>query len=429
MKAVWAMAVAALALLTGWVVGEPRSELPSLVGHAAVALGFAWAWSRRGPDSAAWLLGAALALRAALWWSPATPQLSEDWVRYAWDGWVLVQGHWPTGVIPSEWQASPPVPWTPVAESMLNGMNSPDYPGVYPPLAQLLFALPWWLGVRSLTAWWSVHQAFMLLADGAVVAGLAGLLKRWGRSPREAAAYAFHPAVLLEGGANGHLELAVVAAGVMAAWAWPRRQPVTAFGAAAAIGLKWLPVLGLPAWVWARWPERRREGWVWVGLAAAAVGFAGLAWVSMRLFVDRFEFHAGPYYLVRNAVMAFTGHNPIRWLGPLMTAVGGIGVLWAATRKGWTVPQKWAAGWGLWLALATTVHPWYLVYLVPLGLFTPWRWPFWVAGAGVLSYAHYERLPVDGWALGAFWGVVVVAVGWDIWQAKSRKPHRIPVTM
>ena len=429
MKVVWIVGTPVVLLLTWWVVGEPRSAMPSLLGHAVVTLLFAWAWSRRGPDSAAWLMGVAVALRCAVGWAPVTPQLSEDWVRYAWDGWVLVQGHWPTGVVPSQWQASPPVPWSPLAESMLDGMNSPDHPGVYPPLAQLVFALPWWFGVQSLSAWWSVYQGLVLLADAAVVAGLVRLLQRWGRSPREAAAYAFHPVVLLEGGANGHLEWAVVAVGVAAALSWPRNRAVTALGAAAAIGLKWLPVLGLPAWAWVRWSERRREGWVWAVLAAAAAGFAALAWVSMRLFVDRFEFHAGPYYLVRNGVMAFTGHNPIRWLGPVMTAAGGLGVLWAATRTRWTLPQRWVVGWGLWLALSTTVHPWYLMYLVPLGAFTPWRWPFWVAGAGVLSYAHYARLPVDAGALGAFWGVVGLAVAWDIWQAKSRKPHRIPVTM
>jgi hypothetical protein len=341
----------------------------------------------------------------------------------------MVHGFWPTSVIPSEWYASPPVEWTPLMESMFNGMNSADYPGVYPPLAQFLFAFPWWLGARTLSDWWLVHQALVLLADVAAVVGLASLLKRSGKSPRVAAAYAFHPVVVLEGGANGHLELVVVAAGVAAAWAWPRKKSMAVGGAMAAIGLKWLPVLGLPAWAWARWSERRKEGWVWAMLAAAAAGFAALAWVSMRLFVDRFEFHAGPYYLVRNAVMEFTGHNPIRWLGPMMSAVGGLGVLWAAARERWTMPQRWAAGWGLWLALATTVHPWYLLYLVPLGMFTPWRWPFWVAGAGVLSYAHYARLPVDGWALGAFWAVVALAVGWDIWHAKSQKTHRIPVTM
>lgn len=420
MRGAFGGAVVLLAGAMWWAVGQPRWAWEGVAVVYVGALCVAAAWASKGPTSLTALGLAALAVRVAMWGAGEVPALSEDWVRYAWDGWVVVQGHWPTGVVPAQWQASPPVPWPPVANEMLAAMNSAHYPGVYPPLAQGVFALPWWLGVETLGGWWRAFQGGVVVVDSAAVLGLAVVLRQLGISERRAAWYAFHPAVLVEGTGNGHLEVLVVAAGVAAVLAWQRKRRWALGWGAVAIGLKWLPVLALPAWVAWRWEHRKREWPVWAGLVALAVAFAGLAWVSMRLFVDRFEFNAGPYYVVRNLVMHWTGHNPIRWLGPALMVAGAAGVGWAALRLQWSLGQRWAAGWGLWLALATTVHPWYLLYLVPLGVVTPWRWPQVAAGVGVLSYAHYARLPYDSGALVASWAVVGLAVGWDIWHARKR---------
>lgn len=408
----WAGAVIAAAGALGWALALPRSEVLPIWAVMAGLGALAVAWVRWGPQARWALLAAAAVMRLAAVAVEAPPQLSEDWVRYAWDGWVLSNGEWPTWVVPAEAEEMD-LAWNPHADWMVGQMNSAQYPGVYPPAAQLVFALPWWAGIRSPLAWWRMFQLIQALLDVAVVAGLMRLLQRAGRSERLAAAYAFHPLVLFEGVGNGHLEGWVVAAGVMAALAWPAR-PRRALGwAAAAVAIKWLPVLALPAWAWRRRANWRSEGAGWLLIGGSAVAFAALAWPSMRLFLDRFEFNAGPYYAIRNAIMHWTVHNPIRWLGPAMTGLGAAGVMWSATRAHWSLAQRWAAGWGMWLACATTVHPWYAMYLVPLGLFTGWRWPFAAAGLVLLSYGTYAP-PWDGIPWEAVeWGVLIAVLLWD----------------
>lgn len=411
MKAGWAAAVVGAGAALAWALSVPRSELAVVWGVGALLALLAAGWHRWGPADGRAVLVAAVALRLVAWAVPETPQLSEDWVRYAWDGWALNEGVWPVGVVPEEAQRD--LAWDANAEWMLGQMNSPQYPGVYPPAAQVLFALPWRLGAPSPHAWWRAFQGLLALLDGLAVWGLIRLLRRSGRSGRGAAWYAFHPLVLFEGVGNGHLEVVVLAVGVGVALAWPHRPRAAALGALAMIAFKWMPVLGVPAWAWSRRAHWRREGWVWVVWAAAAGAFAWMAWASMRLFIDRFEFNAGPYFFVRGLIMQGTPYNPIRWLGPVMTALGGVAVLWAATRSRWTLAQRWTAGWALWLTAATTVHPWYALYLVPLSLFTPWRWPLLAAGVVALSYANYLPGGVRMEVVAVEWAVIAGGIWLD----------------
>lgn len=409
--------VAGLAMWSFHVgLSAERAELTTLVAVTVLLVLASVTMKRMEPRSRFALLAAALAIRMLALFHFSTPQLSEDWVRYAWDGWVLNHGHWPTSVVPDEWEERPPVAWTEDLAWMHSRMNSRQYAGVYPPVAQFVFALPWRIGVASPRAWWKAYQAMLVLVDMMTICCLMVLLERFGKPWHWAGLYAFHPLVLLEGIGNGHLELLVIGAGAAGAWCWTgnvRTHRCADLFGWVAVGLKWLPILALPAWAWARWEHKRKEGWGWVLLSLAAVACAAMAWSSMRLFANRFEFHAGPYYLLRNAWMAAGPFNPIHWLGPLCMAAGLGGVLWSAFRSEWNLAERWTAGWALWLACATTVHPWYAMYLIPLGLFTRWTWPIWVSAAGVLSYAHYAALPMVPWALMAHWGVAAVAVALD----------------
>lgn len=414
MKWGWGLAVGLSSAAFGTALLVPRADWWQMGGAVAVLAGLAWAWSRWGSGQTKYLLLAAAAVRIAALVAWETPTLSEDWVRYAWDGWVLAHGEWPTEVVPERARGEhPDLAWDAQTDWMLGQMNSPQYPGVYPPLAQAVFALPWLLGTPTPMAWWRVYQLAYAVMDLLVVAGLVGLLRRHGRPARWAAAYAFHPLVLFEGVGNGHLEGWVIAAGVAAAWAWPHRPKATLTWALAAISLKWLPVLALPAWAWQRRARWRSEWGVWLLTGLLAVGFAALAWTSMRLFLDKFEFNAGPYYAARNLIMAWTVHNPIRWLGPGMTVLGFIGVLWSATRSKWSLAERWTAGWGIWLACATTVHPWYALYLIPLGAFTRWKWPLAVSAFPLLSYGLYDTsLQKFPW-IALQWALILTTFIWE----------------
>lgn len=407
------LAVLMVCMASFYALQLDREDWGELLLWASAVAAISGAWAKWGSSSFSLIFAGALVVRLVIWWAPSTPNLSEDWVRYAWDGWILGAGEWPSQVVPNSWSSQWPDRVDANAAWMLREMNSADYSGVYPPVAELLFAVPWWLGVDSPLQWWRVYQGLLVLFDLWAVGALMFLLRRWKRPRRLAAGYAFHPLVLMEGVGNGHLELVVIGMAVSGALLWPHSKNLASAASWLAIAVKWLPVLALPAWVVWRWPRRRVEWPSWLILGISSIFFAFLAWSSMRLFANQFEFNAAPYYAVRNAFMHFSGYNPIAWLGPCMMLAGGWAVVVAALNQRWSLAEKWTAGWGLWLFFATTVHPWYLLYLIPLGLFTNWIWPAVASVSVLVSYAHYESLPCDDMALALFFIPTLLAAIWD----------------
>ena len=138
-----------VALALSWTARTPEAGVSWRLAFVVVALlGVPVAlWAARAVrPSARLLIGVALGLRVCL--LPLAPTLSDDGYRYIWDGAVQVQNGWnPYAETPREHVArgfEPPVP--------LEALNSPDYPSVYPPVSQLVFAFSAWAGGRGLGA-------------------------------------------------------------------------------------------------------------------------------------------------------------------------------------------------------------------------------------------------------------------------------------
>lgn len=429
-----------------WLAHIPRGEPEALlvawsVACAGAAGWMAWGWKR------GWGLGTLLcvgmALRLGIWGAGLVPGWSEDVLRYAWDGWLVVRGENPYALTPAVWSTTHEtiLARDGYANGLLVGMNSPSYHAVYPPIAQGLFALAEWVRAGwggGLMSWLAVFRGGVVLAEGLVLWGLPRLLRRWGRDARWAWGYALHPLVLMEGTVNLHLEPLWTAALVVAGLAVTEGRRGWAGGSwAAAVGIKVVPVFLLPGVLGiARW---RREFW-W---AAGALGLGLGGWFvwgsgpgmqgwaqSAALFFRTFEFHPGLYAPLRAAGTAWLGYNPIAWLGPALGLLGWCGAaavaLWGQ-RFHWG--ERFALGWGMILCTATTVHPWYFIPLFAAGLASRWIAPWVAATTAAVSYVRYvvvipgealrapDAAAWDGaWALS--WGLVFLAVGWDLWRCR-----------
>ena len=162
----------------------------------------------------------------------AEPRLSNDVYRYMWDGNELAHGRNPYARAPIE---EPRI-------------NHREIPTIYPPHAEILFAL-----AHQLTAW-----RLLLIACEVLTITLL---------PRKfALAYATFPPLLFEGAWSAHVE---VVAALLLLIALTRRSG-TAFGAA--IGIKLIPVAASFS-VGRRRPRRRFVATALLALALPAIPF------------------------------------------------------------------------------------------------------------------------------------------------------------
>jgi alpha-1,6-mannosyltransferase len=336
----------ALAATAPWPGGARLFAALALV-QAGLAFAFVVPALRRGLPGGgrglAFLLAVAALVRAPLLLAP--PTLSDDVHRYVVDGRL-----WSTGV--DAWR-TPPVA-TPLAHGL--PVNHPHLATIYPPFAEAVFT--------AIAAPGGGERAFRVifaLCDLATVAILARGLRRAGRGPWAAAAFALHPLAALESAGSGHAEslaLLLLALAFDRAAAGRRGASVLAFAAAA--GVKPLALLAAPflARTWGR-------GRTAVALGLALVQYGVLAVASLG---------AGEASGLA-AYVATWRHNDLLF-GALLAAglsagaakawgaafVLGLAAVLASRRIAPWSGYAWAAA--AWLLLSPVLHPWYVLGLL-----------------------------------------------------------------
>lgn len=404
------------------VLGPDRARLlEALLPWGASFVALAHLWLRHRP----WLgrpgvLVAGILLSRAVF-LPTLPDLSDDLFRYVWDGWLGVQGTPPYRFVPSD-----------AALSHLHGdllfreMNSPAYHSIYPPLSQLVFLSGG--AVHAAAGWplsgWTVKVAFLVLETSGCLL-LLRALRRTAGDPAPLALYALNPLVLVTVAGGGHTEGALVAAFGLLLFGIAARSPaLTWLGWVLAVLTKGFPIVLAPL-IWRELctSHGRREVALTalpalaVALALGALflrpGDASRIASSAALYVQLFEFNPALYGTVRDALRLTTGHDFGRQLGPLLQAVFLAGAGWLALRHPVGDVVRTSRGilkiHTLFLVTATTVHPWYLLWVLPLIPFgTELRRPWlWASAAALPTYLVYVVVPAPpltalfwaGWAI------------------------------
>jgi alpha-1,6-mannosyltransferase len=412
----------------GLAYATPRAHFEQLILLFVVA-GAAYAWLLHTRLPLRWGLGAALVFR--LLWLPATPALSDDFYRFRWDGLLASHGHNPFAETPRQLLQHPPADSAalPLAElrRLLPHLNSPHYFSVYPPVAQGLYRVAAAAFPTSETGFLVAVRLALLLADAGAAALLIWLLPLAGWPARRALAYLLHPLVVVEVAGNVHMEGVVVAFLLLTGALLVRRRTRLAAGALAlAVATKLLPLLALP--LLARQLGRRRFRW-FLGVLAGSLGLLFLPYLSwslllhiglsLDLYFQSFEFNASVFYLLLGLGKWLTGIDLVGGLGPLLGLGAAYLAFWLARRAGRprlaAVPQLLLLTLSGYFALATIVHPWYLVPLVALSCFSPLRYARVWAGLAVLSYAAYRTTAYteSGLLLTLEYGGVLAWAAWE----------------
>jgi hypothetical protein len=148
--------------------------------------------------SPAVIIAIAIVLRLIFLFRPS--ELSDDIYRYLWDGLQVLSGRNPYSTAPSNFQ-----PQSEILSHLLKRLNHPDFVTIYPPAAQIVFAVGALIGkgvfgIKLLLIVIDIITCFMLIK-------LLSLLKlpAW-----RAVLYAWHPLPVIEIAASGHIDGAVL---------------------------------------------------------------------------------------------------------------------------------------------------------------------------------------------------------------------------
>jgi len=359
------------------------------------------------------------------------PQLSDDIFRFYWDGLLTIGGVNPYGVLPSDALL---LGIEGVNFGLFEQLNSPDYFTIYPPVAQLVYAMSAFSG-SVMTAVIAMKILFFLVEIIGFRA-IVLLLRHTSKPASYAAWYFLNPLVIIEGIGNLHFEVLMV--GVLA-WSIyfliKQRFFSSSVLLAISIGIKLLPLMLLP-YLWFYLSGKVRMiffGTLTISLllifSSLILSFEASSFLnSLDLYFRKFEFNASIYYLLRYIGIEISGYNLIKYLGPalgLITLV--INVLLAYRLRKSTINTYFKYAfmvWGLYLLLATTVHPWYIIPLVFLSLFVDTKaailWSFLAA----LSYVNYsgETYYENLWIVAFEYSLLLAFL---IWEFTSRSKDEV----
>ena len=340
----------------------------------------------------------------------ALPNLSQDFYRFIWDGRLVLEGLNPFTLTPDAWmaQGGPPIEG---ADTLHEGMGtlSASHFSNYPPVNQYFFAAAAYLGGKTLLGPVIAMRAMIILADLGIFYFGRRILRKINRAPNMIYWYFLNPLVIIELTGNLHFEGVMLFFFVLALFLiLTGKWVLGTLPYALSIGVKLFPLLFLPLLLpllgW------KRSALFYLGTALfLALGIYPLYFpeftanyaATLKLWFSNFEFNAGLYNAVE-WVAVWQGAKPwefIKAYGAVVPAITALTTLAASAHPAMKQPKYWFSGAllvsCLYFFTATTVHPWYIIFPLLLGVFTNYRFVILWSATVILSYAAYGTSDVQ----------------------------------
>ncbi len=331
----------------------------------------------------------------------AIPCLSDDYFRFIWDGKLFVNGFNPYLFVPLDIINTDVAKTAGLTQELYNGLNSPNYYTVYPPINQLIFAIGGFFSKFGLLSGIIAIRVPIIIAEFFIIKYIRRLLEVMHLPHYHVLWYALNPLVIVELSGNLHFEGMMMLFIVVAVyWLIQNKWRGAAIWWAMAISIKLIPVLFLPVLI-------KRLGIVksvwFYAITGLALTFTFLPFLdqqliahifsSVDLYFRTFEFNASVYYVIRWIGFESVGYNIIQQVGPILSVLTFVlvMVIYFYKNNSWEdVFKKMLFAYTIYLLLATTVHPWYVINLVVLSVFVRnYKYALIWSALIVLSYTAY----------------------------------------
>jgi hypothetical protein len=358
------------------------------------------------------------------------PTLSDDMYRYVWNGRVQAQG-----ISPYRYPPNAPELAYLRDEAVWPQINRKASVTVYPPAAEMSYALLWRIWPDNVRWFQIVIAANGLLAGGLLI----GLLCALGRSPARVLIYLWSPLLAFETAHAAHVDGLILPLLVGAWWARVKeRDSLVGVLLGLAAALKFYPALLLPALWRPHHPQGRWRLPLAFSLTVLAIYLPYLLINGSEVigFLPKYlkeQFNIGPLVNLLLSLFHQSGFEAKQSVSLLLLAIlalVSLTMVLQPAQDGEAALRRCIWLMGAYTLLSYNLFSWYLLWLLPLlALFVrPGRWlglradawtGWWLfSGLIALSYTFFidwKPVPMAQWV--QFWPLylfLVLALAWRL---------------
>ena len=365
----------------------------------------------------------------------ATPNLSQDFHRFIWDGRMLLNGFNPYLYLPEIYQTPNYIIPNQAAELVagMGELNASHYSN-YPPLNQLCFAITALFANKSILGSVMAMRALIILADIGVLFFGTKLLKSFNLNPKAIFLYLLNPLIIIELTGNLHFEGIMIFFLVWSLYLLQQyKWKLAAVVFACSISLKLLPLLFLPLFFQQFKLKKLICFYIIVGVSCTLF-FAPFISENLLtnysktigLWFGTFEFNGSIYLLIREIGYFINGYNIIGTVGKTTPFIVLLFILLISFFRNNTSKKQLITallfGLSFYLFTSSTVHPWYIAMLLILSIFTTYRFPLVWSFSIILSYSFYknELFINNYWLVFLEYTLVFGVMIWEVINKKSK---------
>lgn len=331
-----------------------------------------------------------------------TPELSNDFNRFLWDGEWLTRGVYPYNFRPTQLTQHKAFEVTPHLQQLFDNMGtlSQQNYSCYPPLTQVFFTIAAFLSESSFVGLLVLRLLFIALV--LVTLRSSRQLVETGVLDQKAIWILFlNPLFIVEVFFNLHFEGVMICLMLISFIHLMESKLVTGSVLfAAAVHIKLIPLMLLPFfWRFLGW---RKALWVYVLVLCGVVLFA-LPLIdqhnyrhfmeSLTLYFKVFEFNSFILHYYLQYGYWKLGWNATMFYGPRLARIAiqciTVFALYGEFKRPEALFKRMTIAYFIYLLLSSTLHPWYILPLLFLSIFTTYLFPLLWSLTVIISYAFY----------------------------------------
>ena len=373
-----------------------------------------------------------LALTLRLVFIAAIPNFSQDFYRFIWDGRLILSGLNPYLTTPDNLMISQPNLF-PQMKTLFEGMGalSAGHYSNYPPLHQLPFILAAIISKHSILGSVVILRLLLIGADIGILFFGKKLLRKLQLPTMNIYWFILNPLVIVELTGNLHFEGLMLFFFVMALYyVHTQKWHLAALTMALSIAVKLVPILSLPLFLNKLGWKKSIRFYLTVGIVFMLLfapflkdNFFENYSATIGLWFSKFEFNASFYYLLNWGLETILNFELIHSMGVIVVSFIGLQIIYQLLQnKTKTTALITTVLWvftGYYL-ISTTVHPWYIISLLLLSIFTPFKFARVWSYTLILSYFAYHQFNVEekGVILCLEYLPVLGVLAWELWNQR-----------
>ena len=379
----------------------------------------------------------------------ATPNLSQDFYRFIWDGRMIIEGLNPFLYAPESFILNNQFPVA-QAQELYNGMGvlNGSHLSNYAPLNQFFFSIAGLFAGKSILGSVIIMRILIIAADFGTLYFGKKLLNKLNIPVHNIFWYLLNPFIIIELTGNLHFEGIMIFFLVWSLYLLQTEKwKVAAIVFACSVSVKLIPLIFLPLFYQFFAAKNSENKWkmsikgigelvVFYGIVCAITVITFIPFYNSELITNytntvslwfqRFEFNASFYYIAREVGYTFRGYNEIAIIGKFIPIVV-ISFIMILTffRKNKSMIELITAmlfALSFYYFMSTTVHPWYLATLLILSIFTKYKFPLVWSFIIILSYLAYTNTDnkENLWIIGLEYLIVFSFLTWELINKKGR---------